>query len=155
MRLADFLDIDCVRVGLAAPGKRALMQQLAALAGECLGLGPEPILAALLERERHGSTGFGNGVAIPHGKLDGLDRIHCVVARLARPVNFEAIDGNPVDLVFMLLSPPAAGAEHLKALAALSRLLRHAPTLDKLRGARTRDALAALLVQGIEERDAA
>lgn len=155
MRLADYLDIDCVRVGLSAPTKRQLLQQLASLAGECLALAPEPILAALLERERHGSTGFGNGVAIPHGKLDGLDRIHCVVARLAAPVDFEAIDGNPVDLAFMLLSPPDAGAEHLKALAALSRLLRHSPTLDKLRGARNRDALGALLLQGIEERDAA
>lgn len=155
MRLPDFLDIECVRVDLVASSKRALLQQLAALAGQCLALDPAKILASLMVRERLGSTGFGNGVAIPHGKIEGIERIHCLVARLAKPVNFGAIDGNAVDLVFMLLSPPDAGAEHLKALALVSRLLRHSPTLDKLRGARTPDALAALLLQGIEERDAA
>ena len=106
------------------------------------------------ERERLGSTGFGEGVAIPHGKIDGLAGIRCFVARLGEPIDYRAIDGQPVDLVFFMLSPPDAGAEHLKALAAISRVIRHAPTLEKLRGARTTDALAAVLI-GTEERDAA
>ena len=112
------------------------------------------IVTAVSERERLGSTGFGNGVAIPHGKLPQLARIHCLVARLAEPIDYKAVDGQPVDLVFFLLSPPDAGADHLKALAALSRTVRHGPTLEKLRGARSRDALAAVLL-GVDERDAA
>jgi PTS system nitrogen regulatory IIA component len=83
-----------------------------------------------------------------------LARIHCLVARLAEPIDYKAVDGQPVDLVFFLLSPPDAGADHLKALAALSRTVRHGPTLEKLRGARSRDALAAVLL-GVDERDAA
>ena len=129
--------------------------QLAQIAGAAAGARPgarSPTRIA--ERERLGSTGFGGGVAIPHGKLDGLSRIYALVARLAEPVDYKAIDGAPVDLVFLLLSPPDAGAEHLKALAAVSRVVRHAATLEKLRGARSRDALAAVLM-GADERDAA
>jgi PTS system nitrogen regulatory IIA component len=108
----------------------------------------------LNEREQLGSTGFGHGVAIPHGKIEGLTRIYCLFARLAETVDYRAIDGQPVDLIFLLLSPPDAGAEHLKALAAISRVTRHAATLEKMRGARSRDALAAVLL-GADERDAA
>jgi PTS system nitrogen regulatory IIA component len=93
-------------------------------------------------------------VAIPHGKLAALDRVYALVARLASPIDYKAIDGAPVDLIFLLLSPPDAGAEHLKALAAVSRLVRHAGIVEKLRGARSRDAMAAVLM-GAEERDAA
>ena len=109
---------------------------------------------ASTEREQLGSTGFGQGVAIPHGKIDGLSRIYGLFARLGEPVDYKAIDGRPVDLVFLLLSPPDAGAEHLKALAAISRVTRNAATLEKMRGARSRDALAAVLI-GADERDAA
>ena len=105
-------------------------------------------------RRLRDSTGFGGGVAIPHGKLAGLDRIYALVARLTTPVDYKAIDGGKVDLVFLLLSPPDAGAEHLKALAAVSRIVRNAAIVEKLRGARSRDALAAVLL-GAEERDAA
>ena len=94
------------------------------------------ILASLTEREQLGSTGFGQGVAIPHGKIEGLKRIYGLFARLSEPLDYKAIDGRPVDLVFLLLSPPDAGAEHLKALAAISRVTRHAATLEKMRGAR-------------------
>ncbi|HEU5482091.1 MAG TPA: PTS sugar transporter subunit IIA, partial [Sphingomicrobium sp.] len=97
---------------------------------------------------------LGQGVAIPHGKVDELSQIYCLFVRLAEPVQYKAIDGVPVDLVFLLLSPADAGAEHLKALAAISRVVRHAPTLEKMRGARSRDALAAVLM-GADERDAA
>jgi len=130
------------------------MQQLANLAGQRLGVESAPILASITEREQLGSTGFGQAVAIPHGKIEGLTRIYCLFVRLAEAVDYKAIDGRPVDLIFLLLSPPDAGAEHLKALAAISRITRHLPTLEKMRGARSRDALAAVLM-GADERDAA
>ena len=154
MHLSDFLDFDGIKTGLPGGSKKALLQQLAHLAGQQLGLDSAAILASLTEREQLGSTGFGQGVAIPHGKVDGLKRIYGLFARLSEPLDYKAIDGRPVDLVFLLLSPPDAGAEHLKALAAISRVTRHAATLEKMRGARSRDALAAVLI-GADERDAA
>ena len=154
MQLSDFLDFDAIKTSLSGGNKRSLMQQLANLAGQRLGVESAPILASITEREQLGSTGFGGGVAIPHGKIEGLTRIYCLFVRLAEPVDYKAIDGRPVDLIFLLLSPPDAGAEHLKALAAISRITRHLPTLEKMRGARSRDALAAVLM-GADERDAA
>ena len=154
MQLSDFLDFDAIKTSLSGGNKRSLMQQLANLAGQRLGVESAPILAGITEREQLGSTGFGQGVAIPHGKIEGLTRIYCLFVRLAEPVDYKAIDGRPVDLIFLLLSPPDAGAEHLKALAAISRITRHLPTLEKMRGARSRDALAAVLM-GADERDAA
>jgi PTS system nitrogen regulatory IIA component len=154
MQLSDFLDFDAIKTSLSGGNKRSLMQQLANLAGQRLGVDSAPILASITEREQLGSTGFGQGVAIPHGKIEGLTRIYCLFVRLAEAVDYKAIDGRPVDLIFLLLSPPDAGAEHLKALAAISRITRHLPTLEKMRGARSRDALAAVLM-GADERDAA
>ena len=146
MQLSDFLDFDAIKTALSGGNKRSLLQQLANLGGQRLGSDPAPILASISEREQLGSTGFGQGVAIPHGKIEGLTRIYCLFARLAEPIDYKAIDGKPVDLVFLLLSPPDAGAEHLKALAAISRVTRHLPTLETMRGARSRDALAAVLL---------
>ena len=154
MHLSDFVDFDSIITRLSGGNKRSLLQQLAQIAAQRLGVDQAAILASLTEREQLGSTGLGQGVAIPHGKLDGLTGIYGLFARLAEPVDYKAIDGRPVDLVFLLLSPPDAGAEHLKALAAVSRVTRHGPTLDKMRGARSRDALAAVLM-GADERDAA
>ena len=154
MQLSEFLDFDAIKTSLSGGNKRSLLQQLATLAGQRLNMDSAAILASLSERERLGSTGFGQGVAIPHGKIDGLTRIYGLFVRLAEPVDYKALDRAPVDLVFLLLSPPEAGAEHLKALAAISRVTRHAATLEKMRGARSRDALAAVLV-GADERDAA
>ncbi|HET7317122.1 MAG TPA: PTS sugar transporter subunit IIA [Sphingomicrobium sp.] len=154
MHLSEFLDFEAIKPGLPAGNKRSLLQQLSALAGDRLGLDSRTILESISEREKLDSTGFGQGVAIPHGKIDGLSQIYCLFVRLSEPVRYKAIDGAPVDLVFLLLSPPDAGAEHLKALAAVSRVVRHAPTLEKMRGARSRDALAAVLM-GADERDAA
>lgn len=154
MHLTEFLDFEAIKPALPAGNKRSLFQQLAALAGGRLGIAPAAILETINEREKLESTGFGQGVAIPHGKVEGLPRIYCLFARLSDPVRYKAVDGQNVDLVFLLLSPPDAGAEHLKALAALSRVIRHGPTLEKLRGARSRDALAAVLM-GADERDAA
>ncbi|HVL78334.1 MAG TPA: PTS sugar transporter subunit IIA [Sphingomicrobium sp.] len=154
MHLSEFLDFDAIKTALPGGSKRALLQQLSSLAAQRTGLDVQEILSSVTERERLGSTGFGQGVAIPHGKVEGLARIYCLFARLAEPVAYKAIDGQPVDLVFLLLSPPDAGAEHLKALAAISRVTRNAATLEKMRGARSSDALAAVLM-GADERDAA
>jgi len=154
MHLLDFLDFDAIKTSLPGGSKKALLQQLASLAAQRLDLDAAAILASVSEREQLGSTGFGHGVAIPHGKVEGVKQIYCLFARLADPLDYKAIDGRPVDLVFLLLSPPDAGADHLKALAAISRVTRHAATLEKMRGARSRDALAAVLM-GADERDAA
>ena len=155
MQLSEFLDFDAIKPSLPGGNKRSLAAAAGADRGrQRLDADAGEILSSLSERERLGSTGFGQGVAIPHGKIEGLSRIYCLFARLAEPVDYKAIDGQPVDLVFLLLSPPDAGAEHLKALAAISRVTRHAPTLEKMRGARSRDALAAVLM-GADERDAA
>jgi PTS system nitrogen regulatory IIA component len=154
MHLCEFLDFDAIKPGLPAGNKRSLLNQLASIAASRLDLPAAEILDTISEREKLGSTGFGQGVAIPHGKVEGLKRIYGLFVRLAEPVGYKAIDRKPVDLVFLLLSPPDAGAEHLKALAAISRVVRNAPTLEKMRGARSRDALAAVLM-GADERDAA
>ena len=154
MQLADFLDFDAIKTSVPGGNKRSLLQQLANLAAGRVGLDAGAILASVVEREQLGSTGFGQGVAIPHGKIDGLKQIYGLFARLAEPLDYKAIDGRPVDLVFMLLSPPDSGAEHLKALASISRVTRNSATLEKMRGARSRDALVAVLM-GADERDAA
>lgn len=154
MQFADFLDFDAIKPAFPGGNKRSLLQQLAHLAANRLGLDSALILASLTEREQLGSTGFGQGVAIPHGKIEGLSQIYGLFVRLAEPVDYKAIDGRKVDIVFLLLSPPDAGADHLKALAAISRVTRHDATVEKLRGARSRDALAAVLI-GADERDAA
>ena len=154
MQLSEFLDFDAIRPSLSTGNKRVLLQQLAQIAAARLDVDAGEVLSSVSERERLGSTGFGHGVAIPHGKIEGLNRIYCLFARLSDSVDYKSIDGQRVDLVFLLLSPPDAGAEHLKALAAVSRVTRHAPTLEKMRGARSRDALAAVLL-GADERDAA
>lgn len=154
MQLTAFLDVDSNRPALAVANKRALFHSLGQIAGQRLQLDAAELVAALTEREKLGSTGFGNGVAIPHGKIASLNRIYGLVAHLAEPIDYKAIDGSPIDLVFLLLSPPDAGADHLKALAAISRVVRHAPTLEKLRGARSRDALTAVLM-GVDEPHAA
>ena len=153
MQLAEFLDCDAIKTSLPGGNKRSLLQQLANLAAQRLGVDAPIVNSALSDREQLGSTGFGQGVAIPHAKIDGLGKIYGLFARLGEPVDYKAIDGRPVDLVFLLLSPPGAGAEHLKALAAISRVTRDAATLERLRGARSRDALAAVLM-GADEREA-
>lgn len=154
MQLSDFIDFDAINTRLSGGNKRSLLQQMSNIAAQRLGVDVAEIQSSVTEREQLGSTGFGQGVAIPHGKIEGLTRIYGLFARLAEPIDYKAIDGRPVDLVFLLLSPVNAGAEHLKALAAISRVTRNEPTLEKMRGARSRDALAAVLM-GADERDAA
>ena len=143
--LSDILTAQSIDAAMSASNKRALFQQLATAAARRTGLESKDIFAALNERERLGSTGFGSGVAIPHGKLEGLRGVFGFFARLNAPIDFQSIDKLPVDLVFLLLSPTDAGADHLKALARVSRALRDRQTLAKLRGARSKDAIFALL----------
>lgn len=152
--LSDILTPDAVESDLAVANKKALFQLVGASAARRTGLDQKAILTCLNAREKLGSTGFGGGAAIPHGKLDGLPRVVGHFARLSTPIDFGAVDGLPVDLVFLLLSPPDAGADHLKALAAVSRVFRDRALLAKLRGARSKDALYALLA-GQDARDAA
>ena len=150
----DMLAPEGVFHDLAAASKKALFQSLSTLAGRSLGIDSRHIADRLGQRERLGSTGFGGGVAIPHGKIDGLTRVVGLFAKLAQPLEFAAVDAMPVDLVFLLLSPPDVGVEHLKALARVSRRLRDRAFVAKLRGAGSADALYALFAGG-ESRDAA
>ncbi len=152
--LSDLITVERIDATLSVSNKKALFQQLGAAAARRTGLQAKEIVAALGERERLGSTGFGGGTAIPHGKIEGLPQVFGYFARLNSPIEFHAVDNMPVDLVFLLLSPPDAGADHLKALARVSRMLRDRQTVAKLRGARSRDAIFALL-SGVETLHAA
>jgi len=148
LEIGDLITPRSVIAQLRAPGKKQVLQELARRAATMTGIADKRIYDALLERERLGTTGIGTGVAIPHCRLPEVDRLYGMFARLERPVPFEAIDDQPVDLVFLLLAPTEAGAEHLKALARVSRLLRDRPMCEKLRGANSGDALYALLTGG-------
>jgi PTS system nitrogen regulatory IIA component len=143
--LPEMLTVDRIDAAMTASNKKGLFQQLAIAAGRKTGLAPKAIAAGLNAREKIGSTGFGGGVALPHAKIEGLDRVFGYFARLTVPIAYQSVDELPVDLVFLILSPPDAGADHLKALAGASRALRDRETAAKLRGARSRDAIFALL----------
>jgi PTS system nitrogen regulatory IIA component len=129
MDLSDLLSKDAVISRLKAKSKKQAIQELAAKAAELTGLSEREVFDTLLQRERLGSTGVGQGIAIPHGKLIRLDRLVGVFARLDKPVDFDSLDEEPVDLVFLLLAPEGAGADHLKALARIARQLRDARSL--------------------------
>lgn len=152
--LSHMLTVDGIDAALTAANKKALFQQLGSAASRLTGIAARDIVTAVSEREKLGSTGFGAGIAIPHGKIEGLERVFGYFARLTAPIEFQAVDNLPVDLVFLILSPPDAGADHLKALASVSRTLRDRATVAKLRGARSRDAIFALL-SGVESLHAA
>lgn len=152
--LTDLLRPDAVLFDMPAIAKKPLFAQLGAALALQTGGKPRAIADALGEREKLGSTGFGGGVAIPHARLEGLEQVTAVFARLHQPIDYGAVDGLPVDLVMALLSPTNAGAEHLKALARVSRRLRDRPFLAKLRGAASPDALYALFAAD-RARDAA
>lgn len=145
MPLADLVAPNAVVPALKVNGKKQALQELAAKAAELSGQNERAIFEILLQREKLGSTGVGNGVAIPHGKLPKLGKLFGLFARLARPVDFEALDGQPVDLVFLLLAPEGAGADHLKALARVARLLRDSEVARKLRESRDVESLYAVL----------
>lgn len=147
MNLGDLIGPEAVQPSLKAKDKKQLLAELAVCASSISGLQEREIFDVLLQRERLGSTGLGQGVAIPHGKMSGLQQIVGVFARLAEPVDFDSADGEPVDIVFLLLAPEGAGADHLKALARISRLLREGAAVQKLRSSRDVAALHAVLTQ--------
>ena len=147
MNSGDLLDRSAISVRVNASSKRQVLAVVAEIAARKLRLDAGDILDALLEREAAGSTGVGHGVAAPHARLEGLERMRGVFVRLEQPVDFDAVDDQPVDLVFALFAPKDAGAEHLRALARVSRLLRQSDLREQLRQARTADAIHTLLVQ--------
>jgi len=145
MPLNDLIAPNAILPALKVNNKKQAIQEIAARAAELTGLNERSVLEILLQREKLGSTAVGNGVAIPHGKLAKLGRLFGLFARLDRPIDFEALDGQPVDLMFLLLAPETAGADHLKALARVARLLRDPEVARKLRESRDADALYAVL----------
>lgn len=147
MDIADMLSPEGVLPALRVTSKKQALQELARRAADVTGQTERAVFEVLVERERLGTTGVGYGIAIPHGKLAELDRLHCLFARLETPVDFDSIDEQPVDLICVLLAPEKAGADHLKALARVSRLLRDRTICDKLRGTESRDGLYAILTE--------
>lgn len=147
MDISDLITPEAVVANLKVATKKQALQELARRAAETIGdaAGEREIFDVLLERERLGTTGVGAGIAIPHGKLPRLAGLYGLFAKLDRPIDFEAIDEQPVDLIFLLLAPESAGADHLKALARVSRLLRDRAICEKLRGSESADALYAVL----------
>lgn len=147
MNIGDLLDRAAISTRASAANKKKALAVIAEIAARNFGLDAGEVLEALTERELAGSTGVGHGVAVPHARLDGLQRMHGVFVRLESPVEFEAVDDQPVDLLFALFAPKDAGADHLRALARVSRMLRLGDLRDQLRKARSADAVHALLVQ--------
>jgi len=145
MPLTDLVSLNAIVPALKVNGKKQALQELSARAAQLTGQNERMIFETLIQREKLGSTGIGNGIAIPHGKLPKLEKLVGLFARLDRPIDFEALDGQPVDLVFLLLAPEGAGADHLKALARVARMLREPETVNKLRESRDADALYAVL----------
>jgi PTS system nitrogen regulatory IIA component len=154
MEINDLISSDEVIANLRVTSKKQAIQELARRAADMTGEHERAIFDVLMERERLGTTGVGNGIAIPHGKLANLNRLYGIFARLEHPVDFQAIDDHPVDLIFLLLAPESAGADHLKALARVSRLLRDKSICTKLRGTDTTDGLFAILTESMENRAA-
>ncbi len=147
MTLADIIDARTILPCLKAQNKKQLLQEMAQGLASQVAIDSRLVFETLLQREKLGSTGLGQGIAIPHGRLPSITRVYGLFARLHHPVAFESVDGEPVDLVFALVSPDHAGGDHLTALARVSRLLRDAETVKKLRGTESPEALYAILTQ--------
>jgi PTS system nitrogen regulatory IIA component len=147
MNLSNIISADSILPHLKVQSKKQLLQELSQQLGSELAIDQRIIFETLSTREKLGSTGLGQGIAIPHGRLPSITKVHGLFAKLASPVEFDSVDGEPVDLVFVLLSPDHAGADHLTALARISRLLRAPATLAKLRGATTAEGLYAILTE--------
>jgi nitrogen PTS system EIIA component len=154
MELSEIIGVEAVRAPLKATSKKRLLQELADFSADLYKLPPETVYKALLDREALGPTGVGRGVAIPHARFAGVDRVLGLFVRLEKPVDFEAIDRQPVDLVFTLLAPESAGADHLKALARVSRTLRSESVCAKLRSTFDPSAIYAILTDGKAEQAA-
>ncbi|MBA67657.1 MAG: PTS IIA-like nitrogen-regulatory protein PtsN [Rhizobiales bacterium] len=145
MALADLIAQNAVLPALKANSKKQLLQEMSAKAASLTGLPEREIFDVILQRERLGSTGVGNGIAIPHGKMPHLEQIVGVFARLEQPVDFEALDDEPVDLVVLLLAPEGAGADHLKALSRIARVMRDGDLVEKMRATDDAASLYAFL----------
>ncbi|ADH87687.1 putative PTS IIA-like nitrogen-regulatory protein PtsN [Ancylobacter novellus DSM 506] len=154
MALNDILALSAIFPSLRVGSKKQALQELSAHAAQILKRDEREIFETLNQRERLGSTGVGSGIAIPHGKLAKMDKLFGMFARLEKPIDFEALDGEPVDLIFLLLAPEAAGADHLKALARVARLLRDPEVAKKLRNSRDAAAIFTILT-GTPATDAA
>ncbi|GGA38302.1 PTS IIA-like nitrogen regulatory protein PtsN [Pelagibacterium lentulum] len=155
MELADILSQESVIPCAKVASKRQLLQQLAEKASTLVGVDAQTIFDTLLSREQLGSTGLGNGIAIPHGKIKGLSGVTAVFAKLAQPIEFDAVDDQPVDLVVMLLAPEGSGADHLKALSKVARLLRSEGIVDRLRSTKDEAKLRDILTTPLEAINAA
>ena len=151
MPLTDLVAPNAVIPALKVNSKKQAIQELAAKAAKLTGQNERAIFETLLQREKLGSTGIGDGIAIPHGKLPKLEKLVGLFARLERGIDFESLDGQPVDLIFLLLAPEGAGADHLKALARVARLLREADVVTRLRETRDADSLYAILARPSSE----
>ena len=147
MDLKDIVNAEAVRFSSHTSSKKRLLQEISEQEASVYGLDASDVVAALTEREKLGLTGVGRGVAIPHARFDGLDRVYGFFTRLEKPVDFDSMDRQPVDLIFTILAPQKEGAEHLKALALVSRTLRSENTCSKLRANNDAAALYALLTQ--------
>ncbi|RMF34785.1 MAG: PTS IIA-like nitrogen-regulatory protein PtsN [Alphaproteobacteria bacterium] len=154
MQLSDLISPDAIQGNLKAESKKRALLALAGEAARLYGLAEDDVFSAIQEREHLGPTGMGKGIAIPHARLAGLDRVVGCFARLARPLDYESVDGQPVDLIFLLLAPEEAGAEHLKALARVARVLRDPVVCDKLRSTTDPSALYAILTEPAASRAA-
>ncbi len=150
MDLSDLVTPEAIIPALKVNSKKQVIQEMATKAAAVTGLAERDIFDTLLQRERLGSTGVGHGIAIPHGKLVRIKQIVGLFARLEKPIDFEALDDQPVDLVFVLLAPEGAGADHLKALARIARLLRNSATAAKLRASTTSSAIYSILTETTE-----
>ena len=147
MEIREILNIESVISGIKATGKKQILKVLSNKLSKLAEIEASLILSTLLEREKLGTTGIGQGVAIPHGKISSLQRSYGFFARLEEPVDSEAVDDEPVDLIFLLLAPENNNADHLKMLAKISRLLRNQNLCKKLRGSDGEDALYSVLTE--------
>ena len=147
MQLSDIIHSNAVIANLKATSKKKALQELADFAANAVKIDAKIIFETLMQRERLGSTGLGRGIAIPHGKFAAIDKVHGVFARLAQPIDFESSDDEPVDLIFLLMAPESAGADHLKALARISRMLRDKTLVEKLRGTEDAGGLYSILTE--------
>lgn len=145
MKISEILSLDNIYAEVKANNKRQLLQELSGKAAQKVGMDERLVIESVWERENLGSTGYGNGTAFPHARIDGLKKIEVLFARLSNPVDFNAVDGKPVDLVFLLISPENSGADHLTALASLSRILKNPEACEKLRSARSKEEIYSIL----------
>ncbi|HHG90930.1 MAG TPA: PTS IIA-like nitrogen-regulatory protein PtsN [Devosia sp.] len=155
MELVDILSRDCIIAGAKVASKRQLLQTFADKVSEWGQLDAATVFETLMNREKLGSTGLGNGIAIPHGKIKGLEQVIALFARLDEPIEFDAVDDQPVDIVIVLLAPEGSGADHLKALACVARLLRTETLIEQLRQTRDRKQLYEILTTPVENSEAA